>query len=216
VSKALINPLDGLNYFTDQNEPNISYKFEHCNDGFGYFYFCNEGLRTTLMAKVIIESIQGCELFLPFSGRSPKVTVLPQERKVIPYRITNDEIEPVINFKVVASFKRDSEDLIRAALEKGMQFSRQYKGKDVGIDYYILYHNEGLVFYYENNSKYYRLTESVQFNLVNCSIEGASFKESNSNFVLKPGESHIINIVKDQDAERFTANIAVCNYEVEQ
>lgn len=168
------------------------------------------------MAKIIIESIQGCELVLPFSGRSPKITVLPQERKVIPYRITDDDSEPIINFKVVASFKRDSEDLIRAALEKGMKFSRQYKGQDVAIDYYILYHNEGLVFYYENNSKYYRLTEKAEFNLVNCRIEGSSEKENVCSFVLKAGESHIINIIKDQDAEKFMASIGKCNYVVEQ
>jgi hypothetical protein len=62
MSKARINELDGLNYFTQQGEPNISYKFEHCNDGFGYFFFDNQSRGTTLIASVLIESMKGCEL----------------------------------------------------------------------------------------------------------------------------------------------------------
>lgn len=215
-----MNPLDGLHYFTEQGEPNISYKFELCNDGYGYLYFCNEGLRSTLHAKVIIESMQGLELVLPYYGRTPQVVVLPQERKIIAFRVVEDEqdeqTEPRLDFKVVACFKKDCEDLIKATLDNGMRFVREFRGCDVGICFFILYHNEGIVFYYENKSEYYRLTERMVLNLVNCTIEGQLDNENICDFVLNPGKTHFINIIKDIDSEAFTANIQTCNFEVEQ
>ena len=67
TSKALLNPLEGLNYFTSQGEPNISYKFEHCSDGFGYFLFDNQSRGTTLTATVVVEGLDGCEFGKFFS-----------------------------------------------------------------------------------------------------------------------------------------------------
>lgn len=64
ASKAKLRPLEGLNYFTLQGEPNICYKFEQSNDGFGYFYFRNKSFGTTMTAVIEIlkmENIQFCK-----------------------------------------------------------------------------------------------------------------------------------------------------------
>lgn len=53
--------MEGLNYFTLQGEPNISYKFEQCNDGFGYFYFRNRSFSTTMTAIIEILAIKNIE-----------------------------------------------------------------------------------------------------------------------------------------------------------
>ena len=36
--------------------------FEHCNDGFGFFYFENGSKSTTLTANVELLTMEGCEL----------------------------------------------------------------------------------------------------------------------------------------------------------
>ena len=72
----------------------------------------------------------------------PQVVICPQKKKIIPYKITHveaeasyhknhskigsvqSESEPFIDFKVVASFKKDSEELIRATVERGKKFER--------------------------------------------------------------------------------------------
>jgi hypothetical protein len=54
----------------------------------------------------------------------PQVVVCPKERKIIPYKIVGNEEQPLIDFRVVASFKKDSEELIQTALNKGNKFKR--------------------------------------------------------------------------------------------
>jgi len=61
-----------------------------------------------------------------FEGVSkPQVVVCPKERKIIPYRLSDSaDGVPMIDFRVVASFKKDSEELIQTALVKGKKFKR--------------------------------------------------------------------------------------------
>ena len=60
--------------------------------------------------------------------------VCPQKKKIIPYKIT-DEVDfraemvgmdqaPFIDFRVVASFKKDAEELIKATINRGKKFER--------------------------------------------------------------------------------------------
>lgn len=51
-----------MQYYNDQNEPKIGYLFEHCNDGFGYFYFENGSENTILTATVNLIKLLGCKL----------------------------------------------------------------------------------------------------------------------------------------------------------
>jgi hypothetical protein len=61
TEKAKLNR-SGMKYYHAQNQPQIGYKFEHCNDGFGYFYFENGSNDTTLTATVDLVQMEGCEL----------------------------------------------------------------------------------------------------------------------------------------------------------
>ena len=77
----------------------------------------------------------------------------------------------------------------------------------------MLHHNQGIVFYYENNSKIYKLSEELIFKLSGCSIEGS--ETSNVAFVIKPGETYLINIVKDHGVDGFNVYIENLFYQVE-
>jgi hypothetical protein len=52
----------GFNWYSQQNEPQIGYKFLHCKDGFGFFYFQNDSLATTLTANIELTTLTGCAL----------------------------------------------------------------------------------------------------------------------------------------------------------
>lgn len=52
----------GFKSFSDQGEPKIGYKFLFCEDGFGYFYFENASVDTTMTANLVLQSWRGCAL----------------------------------------------------------------------------------------------------------------------------------------------------------
>ena len=61
TQKAKMDP-SNMKYYDKQGEPKIGYKFEHCNDGFGFFYFQNGSPSTTLTVTVDLVDLKGCEL----------------------------------------------------------------------------------------------------------------------------------------------------------
>ena len=77
----------------------------------------------------------------------------------------------------------------------------------------MLHHDGGIVFYYENNSKAFKLTEEVIFKLFGCSIEGSS--GNRVSLVIKPGETYFLNIVKNHGVDGFNIYIESLLYEVE-
>lgn len=61
IQKACLDK-GSMKYYEKQGEPKIGYMFEHCNDGFGFFYFENGSNSTTLTANVELLTMEGCEL----------------------------------------------------------------------------------------------------------------------------------------------------------
>ena len=61
IQKACLDK-SSMKYYEKQGEPKIGYMFEHCNDGFGFFYFENGSPSTTLTANVELLQMEGCEL----------------------------------------------------------------------------------------------------------------------------------------------------------
>lgn len=61
IKKAQLDK-SSMKYYEKQDEPKIGYMFEHCNDGFGFFYFENGSSSTTLTANVELLTMEGCEL----------------------------------------------------------------------------------------------------------------------------------------------------------
>ena len=49
-------------WFDKQGSPDIGYKFNFCDDGFGFFYFENNSDDTTIIANVHLTTFDGCKL----------------------------------------------------------------------------------------------------------------------------------------------------------
>ena len=146
----------------------------------------------------------------PFYGKRPEVDVPANSDKIVPYRITADHSS--LSFKLLAAFKRNTQDIIAEAKTKGRWFKRDFKGQDVGVGVYIYYHSDGVVYYYENRSSSYVLSEKVSFALQGATIEGGC--GSQVNVSIRPGDHKVVNIVKSKGAPFFSARLNSCNFDV--
>lgn len=117
-----------------------------------------------------------------------------------------------INFRLLASFKKGKNALIAQTKTKGKKQKRLYKKKDVGIYCYILYHQDGAIYSYENNTKNYKLVENLDFELLNCLIEGVSGQKMK--VILEPGENMIVNIVSIDENFEWSAKLKKGFYEI--
>ena len=63
-------------------------------------------------------------------------------------------------------------NLVKEANSRGQKCPRLYKGKESGINCYVFSHQDGLIYSYQNTSAQLKLVESLEFELVNCVIEG--------------------------------------------
>ena len=88
---------------------------------------------------------------------------------------------------MIFCFKKGSKKLIEKAKQFGTCFVRDFEGLDVGIRYWIWHYGDGLLFYYENKSRIYRLSEDIIFKLDYCYIEG--IPGNIVTFVLGPQEN---------------------------
>lgn len=196
-----------LKSFAPQGEPNVFYKFESGSDSLGYFYFQNKSNDSQLTATIDFVEMIGTELLPPYSGRKPQVIVAPGEEKIMVYKMTGAGAKA--NFRMMASFKKHVQDLGGRAKKEGIRLPRSDEyGNQLDIVLYVLYHNGGVMAFYENNTKDVTLLENVRFDLRGCNIEGVP---GNSIRVrVGPGKSHLVNIVKT--SSNFAANVTFCNY----
>ena len=210
IQKARAEPTKFLN-FQEKGYANIFYRFEHSNDGFGYFYFLNQNPTATLSTTVDLQKFTGCKLLSPFSGKKPCVTVLPGEEKLIAYKIIDRSAE--IKFEFISAFKEGTNQLINDAKTKGFRYDRLMNNYNVGINAYILNHQDGILYYYENLSNQYVLKESLEFELINARLEAVPGKMVNID--LRPGQTYIINAMAVVKGEPFGIKITNCRFNVE-
>ena len=198
-----------LRTYADQGEPNIFYKFENGSDGLGFFYFSNKSGQSQLTATIEFTDLYDTDILPPYSGTKPQVIVSPNEDKVLLYRMNSSSSRA--NFKMMASFKKQVEDINRQVKLKGTRLPRTDEfGNETGINLYVFYHAEGLAALYENTSYYYSLVEDVRFYLRDCKIEGISGSAVKAR--VGPGQSSLINIVKT--GSTFAAQVTYCTYQI--
>lgn len=203
----------GLRSYAAQGEPEIYYKFENGSDSLGYFYFSNKSNQSQLTATIDCVDMIDTEFLPPYSGRKPQVIVCPGEEKIVLYKMKGANAK--LNFRMMASFKKQVTDLGSQARSKGMKLERcdQY-GDPTGIALYVLYHEGGVLAYYENTSSNLTLVEDVKFDLRGCKIEGVSSNSVQSR--VGPGKSALINIVKTGGYGGFSCNVVYCTYEIQR
>ena len=90
--------------------------------------------------------------------------------------------------------------------------TKSYKGQAVDIKVYVLYHGNGLALLYENSTEEYTIAEELEFDLQNCHIDGAygSYIE----LTVEPGQERLLKIVRDENADDFSARIKKLYYKV--
>jgi len=107
----------------------------------------------------------------PYHGqKKPTIICEPGTVEVLWYRMGPGAS---INFRMMAQFKKGAANLKKQVQEKGNKSIRKYKNRDVGISVYILYHSDGVIYEYKNDSSEYTLDENISFNLKGCSIVGS-------------------------------------------
>jgi hypothetical protein len=195
----------GFNNYAAQGEPKISYKFENGTDNFGYFFFDNQSESTNLTATIEFTEMQDTEVLEPYSGRKPVVSVGPKEQKILMYKMNGDKAK--VSFRLAASFKKNISNITESAKKLGKKCVRMKQGKDVGIAVYVLYHEDGLVYYYQNNSSNQTLMEDLKFDLSNCAIEGMGASQA-ARVRLVPHSTYLLNIKRTVAGRAFTANLA--------
>lgn len=199
-----------LKSFQAQGQPSIFYKFESGSDAIGYFYFGNQSQDSQLTATIDIQSMNDCELMPPYSGMKPQVIVGPGEDRVMIYKMNGTTAK--LNFKLLASFKKQARDLAEMTKSKGFRMGRTDPwGNQLDIALYVLYHEDGMVALYENNTFDCTLVEDVQFSLQNCKIEGVAGSSIRAR--VAPRATHVVNIVKSGPGA-FAANVTSCTYQI--
>lgn len=116
---------------------------------------------------------------------------------------------------VSEGFKSPSWEAVKI-IHQGTKFERMLDARQVGISYYILYHNNGLSFYYSNNSENIRLTETIVFSLRNCKIwKNSEYTDLDSCAIdLRPGMDYLIEIKRESEDESFEAEVSSVMYEL--
>ena len=200
---------DGMTYYGSRGHPEIGYCCVRNICNLDYFYFRNDSKDTILAATVRIPENETCEPRPPYAGKRPQVTIGPGERKIIMFEKNGKK---AVRYGLLTSFKSGGINLVKKAKECGTLFHRTLNQQQVKINVFILEHPEGIIYYYENNSNQYCLREHCRFSLSGCQIEGVIGNGADIN--LKPGETHLLHIVKLKTSDRFEAQLEDCRYDI--
>lgn len=144
--KAYSNPDEGFTTFEDSGQPNIHYKFEDTELGFGYFYFENNTETTQMTVTVKTTGINGVVWGKPFeSEKSPMVIVPPGQYEVIHYT-KRDAESGCDDFRLITSFIDVTESKINSLKTKSKKQPRLYNGQDIGCNLYTSGTKDNYVF----------------------------------------------------------------------
>ena len=184
-----------LKTYADDGEPDVYKYAELTDDGFGYFFFWNQGL-SVLDVDVYFKIMSGIKLRKPYRGKTFKITVAPGEKQIVLTKV-NPYYEVKQVYSEIPTFQKNDEQLVVLAKEKGQKKQRKVKAGDKLVDIwcYIFQHSDGIFFYYENNTNEYVLDEEVKFKLQGLKIEEDPYNTS-VKFVLPPGKTRSIKLKK--------------------
>lgn len=176
--------------FGGQGHADIRYKFEHGNDGFGYFYFENKSPDTELKCELDFTETKNLKAQPPYTLNKPCIIVPSQSKEFLIYFMTDAPSK--IAFRMMASFKKNVSSLKNEIKTKGQKFIRKLNGNDVGICLYGLMHHSGCFWEYENLSIDYMQEETITVKLVNAWIDG--YDGDTIKIVLHPGQKKLIEV----------------------
>lgn len=198
--------------FASQGHSDIKYKSYDNKGGFGYIYFANESTETSLSVTVEFIGSYNIKLLHPLSGLRPSLTVDPGKTKIIVYEASNMPYS--MQMRMLSMFKPKEIDAKLKELIKTSEhvIAKQYNGQDVDIKMQILYHNDGADVLYTNNTDKMVLSESIEYKLKNCHIEGVY--GGYMDVVIKPRKELLIEIIKDEGVDSFEITVDKIWYKI--
>lgn len=189
---------------------NIRYKFEHGNDGFGYFYFENKSLDTEFKCELDFTETSNIKAQYPYTLDSPCIIVPAQSKEFLIYFMTDTPSK--VAFKMLASFQKNVLALKKEVKTKGVKIPRELNDEDVGIHLYGLMHESGCIWEYENLSAEYMLEETIKVKLVNAWIDG--YDGDSIKIVLNPGQKKLIEIIYGKGNNEDSGNLEECTFRI--
>lgn len=196
--------------FNKFSEAGTGYKYFDTKNGYGYLYFKNDNSGTSMDVTVEMVNSKNIKLCDPYIGLRPTVSVPPNSSKILAYEATG--LPYWTEMRLISSFKRSASDNIKLAKEKGTKMRKFFKGNTVDIHQYILYHIDGMILYYENNTPNFTLSEKIRFTMTNCHIEGVI--GDHIEMVVPPKSSKTINVIRNDAKINFECKIKNMDYEV--
>lgn len=187
-----------LETYEKDGEPRAFKKTELTDDGFGYFFYWNQG-NSTLNSETVFKVKSGVNLRKPLSGNSFKVTVKPGEKKIVLTKVaffgsSNQSVHERV------TFEKSPEEWINDAKNNGQREQRQIPA----INLYTLRHATGAFLLYENRSNQI-LEETIKFTFTNCKIEDKPYDNS-VKVVLLPNQVKEIKLKKAAENWDFKAS----------
>ena len=156
--------------------------------------------------------MKNIELLEPHSGSEADVEVPAGTSDIVLYRIVDKPAS--LSFIVSPRFKKSPEALKILALNKGKRTARlSPEGEDIGIAVYAYRTQDGLINFYQNSSKSFRLEEQGDFQLENCKILSSN-NDSKLKLELNPGEENLLQIMRYDEAPYFKINVTGVKYRV--
>lgn len=144
------------------------------------------------------------------------MTVAAGHNDIVLYRIVDRPA--TLSFVVSPSFKKSVQGLKTLAQARGRVESRLSPNKEeVGIEVYQLRTQDGLIYYYKNNSHSFRLVETAEFRLENCQVEtnGRIFQNSyRLELELNAGEDYLFHAMRQDGAPYFKVGVSNNEYRV--
>ena len=198
------------NDLSSQGYPQIKYKTFDNKGGFGYIYFENSTPDSDLEATVDFAGSTNIKLCYPYSGYKPSISVPANSSNICVYE--SKGLPYSTQLRILSSVKNveGSQSLKEKVRASNTILSKSHYGEPVDINVYVLYHSNGLAMLYVNKTNDLTIDEEIEFDLNGCHIDGVygSYIE----IVCGPNSEKLLKIVKDEESEDFSANIAKMYY----
>jgi len=122
--KAYSNPEEGFNTWEENGHPEMVYKFEDTELGFGYFYFENSSEDTQLTVTINTKNSTGVVWGPPFdSDKVPTAIVSPGSFEAV-YYTKHDKYSCFENFVIITTFTDVKKDNIEGMKKGGKKVQR--------------------------------------------------------------------------------------------
>jgi hypothetical protein len=183
--------------------------------GLGYFFYSNKS-KTNMTEEITLKASTGITFKKPVRGKKARIDVKAGEEAIILIRINPMVEKPMIDVSKTTTFEMAVNELIRLAKANGIVQNRQHKNKEVDIIVYVLHHQNGVCYYYENLTSNLVIAETLTLDTRGVGVRSdAVLVNSNApqqpmvlNVLVQPRESKHVILDKINDDWAVKASVS--------